>query len=171
MNIKLASVLAAAMMVVTITGCASHHTKGMTNDQAASWKDADTQYKACKKARWDLVVAYAPQWNQLVTGHDDPLYLEKMTSKAPVSKALKESLIKYRPQQMACRKALFESLGNSNQAIKIMYQKNFNDLDDGIVKIVDGKFKTMGEVNQAYVVYNNHVAERKAHLMALIPNN
>jgi hypothetical protein len=171
MNFKLASVFATVVVTATLAGCMAHHSKGMTTDQAANWKDADSQFKACKKARWDQVVAYAPQWNQLVTGHNDPLYLEKMTSKAPVSKALKESLIKFRPQQMACRKALFESLGDNNLAVKMMYQKNFNDLDEGIVKIIDGKLKTMGEMNQAYVVYNNEVAERRARMMAHTLNN
>ncbi len=174
MKAKLTCGIVAATLTLVLSGCSSHHmhgVSGISDEQAQNWKDAAAQYKACKKVRWDKAVAYAPQWNQLVSGPDDPQYLEKMTSKAPVTKALKESLIKYRPEQIACRKALFESLGDSNQAVKMMYQKNFNVLDGGIVMILDGKLKTMGEVNQAYVAYNNGVAERRAQLTAHTLNN
>lgn len=171
MNMRLTSGIAIAAVAVALAGCATRHPHGITTEQTENWKDAAAKYKACKKDRWAQVVAYAPQWNQLVSGHDDPQFFEKLTSKAPLTKALKDSLIKYRPQQMACRKALFESLGDSNLAVKMMYQKNFNDLDEGIVKIIDGKLKTMGEVNQAYVAYNNDAAERRARLMAHTLNN
>jgi uncharacterized lipoprotein YajG len=167
MNFKLPSLLTLVVATVGLTGCAAHHPKGISTDQATNWDNAATQYKACKKDRWVLVVADAPQWNQLVSGYDDPQYFEKLTSSEPLTKALKDSLIKYRPQQMACRKALFESLGANNLAVKMMYQKNFNELDNGIVKIIDGKLRTMGELNQAYVAYNNQVAERKAYLILL----
>lgn len=163
--------MATVALAFALAGCATHHSHGITNEQAENWKEAATQYKACRKARWEQVVAYAPQWNQLVSGYDDPQYLEKMTSKAPLTKVLKDSLIKYRPQQLACRKALLQSLGDSNQAVKVMYRKNFQAMDDGIVKILEGKVKTMGEVNQLYVAYNNDVAERSARLMAHTPNN
>lgn len=174
MNIKLVSGVATAILTVALSGCAGHHppaTTGLSSEQVQNWKEAATQYKACNKVWWEQEVADAPQWHQLVTGHSDPQYLQKLTSKAPLTKALKESLIKYRPQQMACRKAVFDVLGESNPAVKMMYQKNFNDLDDGIVKILDGKVKTMGEVNQAYIILNNDVIERKARLMAHSPRH
>ena len=171
MNMRLIASIAITALSVALAGCATHHPHSLTSEQAESWKNAAAQFKTCNKDRWAQVIAYAPQWNQLVSGHEDPQFLEKLTSKAPLTEALKDSLIKYRPQQMACRKALFESLGDSNLAVKMMYQKNFNDLDEGIVKIIDGKLKTMGEVNQAYVAYNNDAAERRARLMALTPNN
>ena len=104
-------------------------------------------------------------------GHNDPQFLEKLTSKAPLTAALKVSLIKRRPQQIACRKALFDALGYDNPEVKMMYRKNFNDLDEGFVKILDGKIKTMGELNQAYLAFNNDVIERRARLMAHSPRN
>lgn len=174
MNAKLTWGIVAAILTLGLSGCSGHHMhggSGVSDDQTQNWKAAAAQYKSCKKVRWDKAVAYAPQWNQLVSGYDDPQYLEKMTSKVPVTKAQKESLIKYRPEQMACRKALLESLGDSNQAVKVMYQKNFNAMDDGIVKVLDGKLKTMGDVNQAYVAYNNGVADRRAQLTAQTLNN
>ena len=173
-NTKLTSVILAAALSALVAGCAGHHAHGgmgLTAEQAQNWKDANVQFKSCNKIWWEQEVTDAPQWKQLVTGNNDSQYLQKMTSKAPVSKALKDSLVKYRPQQIACRKALFDALGDSNPAVKMMYQKNFNDLDQGIVKIVDGKVKTMGELNQAYVVYNNNAIERKTRLMLHDPRN
>lgn len=163
-----------AMLALGLTGCAGHHqhaTSRLSADQVQSWKDAATQLTACNQSWREEAVAEAPQLNQLVSGHSDPQYLQKMTSKAPVTKAFKESLIKYRPHQMACRKALFDTLGDSNSAVKMMYQKNFNKLDDEIVKVLDGKLKTMGEVNQAYVAFNNDAKERKARLLGNFTNN
>jgi hypothetical protein len=47
----------------------------------------------------------------------------------------------------------------------MLYQKNFNALDEIIVKVLDGKLKTVGEVNQAYVAFNDDFIERKTRLM------
>lgn len=171
MKTKLASAAIVLALTTVLLGCTPHQTKTVATDKASSWIDAAKEFKLCRKARWDQIVAFAPQWNQLVTGTDDPQYFEKMTSKADLTVSLKESLIKFRPQQIACRKAFFESLGDNHQEVKMMYQKNFNDLDDGIVKILDGKLKTMGEVNQVYVAYNHVIAERRARLMTHLLNN
>lgn len=171
MNINLASIACVFSLAIALAGCATDHPKNIVGNQASSWSEAADQFKACRKARWEQVVAYAPQWNQLVTGPHDPLYLEKMTSKSPLTKELKDSLIKYRPEQIACRKAFFEALGNGHQAIKMMYQKNFYELDNGIVKILDGQLKTMGDVNKVYVAYNVEIAERRVRLMDLLANH
>lgn len=137
---------------------------GLSIEQVQNWKEAATQYQACNKIWWEQEVSDAPQWKQLVDGHNDPQFLQKLTSKAPLTAALKESLIKRRPQQMACRKALFDALGHDNPDVKMMYRNNFNDLDNG-------KVKTMGELNQAYLAFNNNVIERRARLMAHSPRN
>ena len=171
MNFKLASIAGMFSLIAALAGCATDRPKNMMANQASSWSEAADQFKACRKARWDQVVAYAPQWNQLISGPQDPLYLEKMTSKSPLTKELKDSLTKFRPEQIACRKAFFEALGDSHQAIKMMYQKNFYDLDNGIVKIIDGELKTMGDVNKVYVAYNIEIAERRARLMGLLANH
>lgn len=171
MNTKSAIFIAIFALTLGLSGCASQKPNGKAANQAQLWSEAATQFKTCRKARWEQVVAYAPQWNQLVTGLQDPLYLEKMTSKAPLTKELKDSLIKYRPQQIACRKALFEALGDNNHEVKMMYQKNFYELDNGIVKIIDDKIKTMGEINQLYVAHNIEIAERRFRLMTLLENN
>ncbi len=164
----------AAIVVFSIGGCAGTHPHGpgsISSEQFKNWNDAATKYNACTKARREQLVAYAPQWSQLVSGHSDPQFLQKMTSKEPLTEALKESLIKYRPQQVACRKVLFDNLGEGNPWVKIIYQKNFNALDEGIVKILDGKLNTIGELNQAYVAHNNEIAELRARLLASSQKN
>ena len=174
MNNKLASGLAIVAVLFGLAGCASHRSdlsSTLSKEQVENWKEAASKYKACNKIWWEEELSDAPQWKQLVDGHDDPQFLQKLTSKAPLTKALKESLIKRRPHQMACRKILFDTLGHGNPEVKMMYRKNFNDLDDGMVKILDGKVKTMGELNQAYLDFNNDVIERRARLMTHSPRN
>lgn len=174
MNTKLTLGLLVGMLALGLTGCAGHHTRDgsvLTAEQSQNWKNAALQFNACNKVWWDQEVADAPQLKLLVSGHSDPQYLQKLTSKDLVTKTLKDSLIKYRPQQIACRKALFDTLGDDNPAVKLMYQKNFNTQDDAIVKVLDGKLKTMGEVNQAYISFNNEVIERRTRLKANIVSN
>lgn len=175
MNRKLTSGIIAVALTAALAGCAGHtpHASSgvLSSEQIQNWKQAATEYQACNKIWWEQEVSDAPQWKQLVDGHSDPQFLQKLTSKAPLTAALKESLIKRRPQQMACRKALFDALGHDNPEVKMMYRKNFNDLDEGFVKILDGKIKTMGELNQAYLAFNNDVIERRARLMAHSPRN
>jgi hypothetical protein len=174
MNSKSTLAIIGTTLTIALSGCAghqSHGSHGLTTEQVQNWNEAAANYKACNKVWWPQQVAEAPQWDQLVNGHNDPQFLQKMTSKAPVTKAMKEALIKYRPQQMACRKALFDDLSNKNPSVRMMYQKNFNTLDEGIVKLLEGKFKTIGELNQFYLAYNNDVIERQARLMIHSPSH
>ena len=174
MSTKSRLALVSVAVSLALAGCAGHRphaASSLSSEQVQNWKEAASKYKACNKIWWEEELSDAPQWKLLVEGHDDPQFLQKLTSKAPLTKALKESLIKRRPHQMACRKILFDTLGHDNPEVKMMYRKNFNDLDDGIVKILDGKVKTMGELNQAYLDFNNDVIERRARLMTHSPRN
>ena len=156
-------------MVIALSGCAGHYPHGgsysLNSEQVQNWDDAAAKYKACNKAWREHLVASAPQFNQLVNGLNDPQYLQKMSSRASVDKGFKNALIQYRPEQMACRKMLFDELGNKNPVVSAMYTQNFRTLDNVIVGVLDGKLKTMGEVNQAYVNFNNEVSDRKTRLM------
>lgn len=175
MDRKLTSGIVVLALTAVLAGCAGHphHASAgvLSSEPVQNWKQAATEYQACNKVWWEQEVSDAPQWKQLVDGHNDPQFLQKLTSKAPLTAALKESIIKRRPQQMAFRKALFDALGHDNPEVKMMYRKNFNDLDEGFVKILDVKIKTMGELNQAYLAFNNDVIERRARLMAHSPRN
>ena len=162
----------AAFLLLCLNGCSGrgmHY--GLSNEQTESWKDAATRYRNCTKNLLEIELREAPQLKQLVRGHNDPQYFEKMTSNALVTKEVKEALIKHRPQQIVCRKNLIDDLGNDNQMVKMLYQKNFNSLDEIIVKVLDGKLKTVGEVNQAYVAFNDDFIERKTRLMLHSRNN
>lgn len=175
MNTKITFKLAAAAMLIALAGCAGHHPHGgpdsLTAEQVQNWNEAAAKYKACNQAWREHLVASAPQFNQLANSLNDPQYLQKMSSRAPVEKGFKEALIKYRPEQMACRKVLFDTLGNQNPAVSAMYTQNFRTLDSVIVGVLDGKLKTMGEVNQAYVNFNNEVSDRKTRLTARSSRN
>ena len=55
--------------------------------------------------------------------------------------------------------------------IKVKVKFNEDVLNGVLSADENGKLKTMGEVNQAYVAYNNGVAERRAQLTAHTLNN
>ena len=88
-----------------------------------------------------------------------------------------EAAAKYKACNQAWREHLvasapqFNQLGNQNPAVSAMYTQNFRTLDSVIVGVLDGKLKTMGEVNQAYVNFNNEVSDRKTRLTARSSRN
>jgi len=168
------STLLALLSFLVLSGCASHYqsaSTSLTAEQKQNWDEAVKKYKACGKERQQQREAAAPQFGQLVHGFDDPKFFEKMTSPSPVTKEFKEALITFRPQQLACRQVLFDALGEINPAVKLMYIKNFKTNDDGIIKVLEGKVKTIGEVNQLVWTYNYETIERKYRLLSNYPLN
>lgn len=172
MNIKNILILPLAL-IFGLVGCTTQprNPMSLSADQMNRWSTAAESYRACNKTWWSQLLTDAPQLNQLVSSRSDPQYLQKLISKEPVTDVLKSSLIKYRPQLVSCRQALFKALGEDNLTIKIIYQKNFDAMDDIVVKVLDGQLKTMGDINRAYVAANNADLERKSQLRAMNPQN
>ena len=172
MNIKNISIWS-LFLIFLLTGCATQkqHPMSLTPNQMNHWSTAAESYKACNKTWWSQFLADAPQLNQLVSSRSDPQYLQKLTSREPITNAMKAGLTKFRPQLVSCRKVLFDALGEDNLTVKIIYQKNFDAMDDIVVKVLDGQLNTMGEVNRAYVAVNNADLERKSRLRAMNPQN
>ncbi len=115
------------------------------------WDDANTKFIACNRSWQADRRKLSSQFNDIVTSADDPRYFKSLTSKDPISQEFKEALVRFRPQQIACRKALFKDLGDKNIRVKLLYQDSFQAFDAGVVDVLDGRLKTMGEVNRVYI--------------------
>ncbi len=153
------TVICLALSTLLLVGCSGmqRHQQmcGQDAQNLKAWDDASEKFKACNAAWQKERRASTSVFSELAMSPDDPAYFKKMTSKAPVSKAFKDALVKYRPQQLACRQELMKNIGDDNSSVRLMYKKSFERLDQGMIDVLDGDLKTMGQVNQAYVSYIN----------------
>lgn len=153
------TVICLALSTLLLIGCSGmqRHQQmcGQDAQNLKAWDDASEKFKACNAAWQKERRASTSVFSELALSPEDPAYFNKMTSKAPVSKAFKDALVKYRPQQLACRNELMKNIGDDNSAVRLMYKKSFEKLDQGMIDVLDGDLKTMGQVNQAYVAYIN----------------
>lgn len=158
-----------ALASLALLGCSgiNHHSQRMhdQNDQnLKAWDNASSKFKSCNAPWQKERRAQVPAFNDIVSDPNDPRYFHSQLSKAPVSKAFKDALINFRPQQLACRNALIADLGKGNAQVKALYIQVFLAYDQGVVEILDGKMKTMGEVNRAYVKYVSDANEARERL-------
>jgi hypothetical protein len=129
-----------------------------------AWEDASSKFKSCNAPWQKERRAQVPAFNDIVSEPNDPRFFFSQLSKAPVSKEFKGALTKFRPQQLACRNALLDDIGKENFQVKALYIQVFRAYDQGVVEILDGKMKTMGEVNRAYVKYVGDANEARERL-------
>lgn len=158
-----------ALASLALLGCSgmNHHSQRMhdQNDQnLKAWDDASSKFKSCNAPWQKERRAQVPAFNDIVSDPNDPRYFRSQLSKTPVSKAFKNALINFRPQQLACRNALIADLGKDNTQVKALYIQVFRAYDQGVVEILDGKMKTMGEVNRAYIKYVSDANEARERL-------
>ena len=158
-----------ALVTLSLIGCSPMHRHmdemQQTNAQnLKAWDDASSNYMACNKPWQSERRKEFPVFNEILVNVDDPRYLQSLTSKSPVSKAFKDGLLKFRPDQLACRKELLANLGEKNVLVSLMYKKAFQAYDAGVVDILDGRLKTMGEVNRKYVQFANDANEARIRL-------
>ena len=130
------------------------------------WDDANTKFIACNRSWQAERRKLSSQFNDIVTSAEDPNYFKSLTSKAPISQEFKDALVRFRPQQIACRKELFTNLGDKNIRVKLLYQDAFQVFDTGVVDILDGRLKTMGEVNRAYIKWLDDANDARMLLRA-----
>ena len=147
------------LSTLLLVGCSGLHQHqqmcGQNAQNLKAWDDASDRFRACNATWQKERRASVSLFSELALNPNDPAYINKMTSKAPVSKAFKDALIKYRPQQLACRQELMQNIGDENSDVRLMYKKSFERLDQGMIDVLDGDLKTMGQVNQAYAAYIN----------------
>jgi hypothetical protein len=164
------TVISLTFSTLLLVGCSGlhHHqqTCGQNAQNLKAWDDASDGFKACNAAWQKERRASVSLFSELALNPNDPAYVNKMTSKAPVSKDFKDALIKYRPQQLACRQELMKNIGDENSAVRLMYKQSFERLDQGMIDVLDGDLKTMGQVNQAYVAYINEANTAREALRA-----
>ena len=158
---------------LVLLGCNSmHHHSQIIHDQNNQnlkvWDDASAKFKSCNAPWQKERRAQVPAFNDIVSDPNDPRYFPSQLSKTPVSTEFKDALIKFRPQQLACRNALLNDLGKGNTRVKMLYTQVFRAYDQGVVEILDGKMKTMGEVNRAYVKYIGDANEARERLRVSI---
>lgn len=139
-------------------------------DNLKAWDDANTKFIVCNKGWQAERRKLSPQFGDVVTSSEDPRYFQSLTSRALVSQEFKDALVKFRPQQIACRKELFANLGEKNIRVKLLYRDAFQVLDAGVVDILDGRIKTMGEVNRAYVKWVDDANDARMLLRAAMEN-
>lgn len=155
MSIRLKSLFFCLFSSLILMGCSSsdpHKTAIQQRDaeNLKAWDHANSKFIACNRAWQAERRQTSSQFNDLVIGAEDPRYLQSLTSKTPVNQAFKDALVKFRPQQIACRKELFNNLGDKNIRVLLLYRDAFQILDAGMADVLTGRLKTMGEVNRAY---------------------
>ena len=154
---------------LTLMGCSSVDQQKAAMQQRnaenlTAWDDANAKFVLCNKAWQAERRAHSPQFNDLVVSAEDPRYFQSLTSKAPVTQQFKDALVKFRPQQIACRNELFTNIGEKNIRVKLLYRDVFQALDAGTVDVLDGRLKTMGEVNRAYVKWVDDANDARIQL-------
>ena len=170
-HFKSLSLVALSSLVVLGCNGMNHYSQRIhdQNDQnLKAWDDASAKFKSCNAAWQKERRAQVPAFNDIVSDLNDPRYFPSQLSKSSVSKEFKDALIKFRPQQLASRNALLNDLGKDNARVKTLYIQVFRAYDQGVVEILDGKMKTMGEVNRAYVKYVGDANEARERLRTSI---
>ena len=163
------SLFLCCLITLTLVGCSSvDQQKALLQQRNAenlqAWDDANAKFMACNKGWQAERRALSPQFSDLVVSAEDPRYFQSLTSKAPITQQFKEALVKFRPKQIACRNELFVNLGDTNIRVKLLYRDVFQALDAGMVDVLDGQLKTMGEVNRAYVKWVNDANDARIKL-------
>lgn len=171
MPIRWRSLFFCFLSALILMGCSSsnpHKTATQQRDaeNLKAWDDANTKFIACNRVWQAERRATSAQFNDVVLGDEDPRYLQSVTSLTPISQAFKDALMKFRPQQMACRKELFANLGEKNIRVILLYRDAFQSLDSGMVDVLTGKLKTMGEVNRAYAKWVDDANDARILLRA-----
>lgn len=140
-------------------------------EKLAAWDAASKKFIECNRVWQAERRVMSPQFNDIVVGSEDPRYLQSLTSKVRVSQKFKDALLKYRPQQIACRKELFANLGEKNIRVKLLYRQVFQSLDIGMADVLSGKLKTMGDVNRTYSKWVDEANDMSLLLRSALEGN
>ena len=141
-------ILLIALMPALLASCASNNAFLSRNDPVAEFLNAERQLNECGNA-WQKTELQDPEVRRtLFLGRDDPDMLLKLTNKEPIPDLIKEKFVKWYPLIVNCRSEFLNSVKSSDNRIVQVWLEYFKNSDDRALKLLNGEFKSIGELNQ-----------------------
>ena len=144
---RLAFLVTLTGLLTLLSGCGGQSAvQNMVNASQARLNVATTELYAC----FDAANAQAPSYRaqKIISGHDDPQKLSKMTDTEEIPQDYKDFAIQRDTLYILCETKYLQETSMIDPRLSAMYAENFSALRLGVARMLTGEVKTWGQYNK-----------------------